>query len=79
MNRPLDYLPVWKKNATAAERFYELALMAEKHPDRFEKFIVLWESTKEVGRSQQAVRSDMTLAFALGFLELGKHNLLIEV
>lgn len=37
----IDYLPIWKKGATAEERFMELALMARKHPERFERILVV--------------------------------------
>jgi hypothetical protein len=38
----VDYLPVWKKNATAGERLRELALIADKHPERFQKWVIVY-------------------------------------
>lgn len=38
----VDYLPIWKKGATTAERLYELAMIAEKHPDQFQKWILVY-------------------------------------
>lgn len=42
MTASVDYLPVWKKGATAAERLRELAFVAEKHPDIFEKWVIVY-------------------------------------
>lgn len=42
MSKPLSYLPVWKANATPAERLRELALIAEKHPEMFKRFVVAY-------------------------------------
>lgn len=41
----VDYLPVWKRGATATERFDELAMVAKKHPERFGKIAVVYEET----------------------------------
>jgi hypothetical protein len=41
MTASVDYLPIWKKGATAAERLYELAQVAEKHPDWFDKWVLV--------------------------------------
>jgi hypothetical protein len=38
----IDYLPVWKKNATTGERLRELALIADKHPDWFAKWVLVY-------------------------------------
>lgn len=38
----VTFLPVWKRGATAAERFEELAMYARKHPERFDKLLVLY-------------------------------------
>lgn len=38
----VDYLPIFKRNATAAERLYELAMIAEKYPERFQKWILVY-------------------------------------
>ena len=37
----------WKLNATAAERFEELSQLAREHPERFARFIVIWEPSYE--------------------------------
>lgn len=38
----IDYLPIWKKNATPGERLRELALIADKHPERFQKWVIVY-------------------------------------
>lgn len=38
----LDYLPVWKRGATASERLYELAQIAAKHPEYFDKWVIVY-------------------------------------
>lgn len=38
----IDYLPVWKKNATPCERLQELAEIARKHPERFNKWAIVY-------------------------------------
>lgn len=38
----VDYLPIWKKNATTGERLRELALIADKHPERFRKWVLVY-------------------------------------
>jgi hypothetical protein len=40
--KTVDYLPIWKLNATAAERLQELALIAAKHPEQFQKWIIVY-------------------------------------
>lgn len=47
MNSNVKGLPVWKKGATAEERFLELAHMARDEPERFEKVIVCWLGTRD--------------------------------
>lgn len=42
MTATVDYLPIWKKNATAGERLRELALIADKHPERFAKWVLVY-------------------------------------
>jgi hypothetical protein len=42
----VDYLPIWKKGATAEERLMELALVARKHPERFNRLLVIYQEDK---------------------------------
>ena len=45
MSATVDYLPIWKRDAIAEERFLELAQIAHKHPERFGKIAVVYEET----------------------------------
>lgn len=42
----VEYLPLWKKDATPEERLLELAMIARKHPERFDKIVVLYVEKK---------------------------------
>ena len=42
MTASIDYLPIWKKDAPAHERLYELAEVARKHPERFQKWVIVY-------------------------------------
>jgi len=43
MTATVKSLPQFKIGATPAERLYELARMAEEHPERLERFVVIYE------------------------------------
>jgi hypothetical protein len=38
----VELLPIWKKGATTAERLHELALLAEKKPELFDKWVLVY-------------------------------------
>ena len=42
MTATVEVIPVWKKNAPDHERLYELAEMAREHPERFQKWMLIW-------------------------------------
>jgi hypothetical protein len=42
MTATIDYLPIWKKDAPVHERLHELAEIARKHPERFQKWILVY-------------------------------------
>ena len=42
MNDNVEYMPNWKKGATAEERLMELAMIARKHPERFSQMVVIY-------------------------------------
>lgn len=69
----IDYLPIWKKDATPAERFSELEAMAMKYPERFAKIAVVYEETLPNGCTviRQASNACSTTEL-IGLLELGK-------
>lgn len=77
----IDYLPVWKKDATPEERFLELAMIARKYPDRFRAFVVIYQESLrpddcgarfEIGCNTYGVDT----RGALGLIEIGKFDLL---
>ena len=43
----IDYLPIWKKDATACERLQEIAEIARKYPERFDRLLVVYESVPD--------------------------------
>lgn len=47
MSNNVTALPVWKRDATAEERFMELAQMAREDPGRFEKVIIGYLGVKD--------------------------------
>ena len=72
MSASIDYLPLWKKNATPFERFYELALVAQKHPERFGKVAVIYEETLKDGCTQiRQISDNCDTTQLLGLLQLG--------
>jgi hypothetical protein len=42
MTATIDYLPIWKRDAPAHERLYELAEIARKHPEHFAKWVIVY-------------------------------------
>lgn len=75
----IEYLPIWKKGATAEERFLELSHIARKHPERFESFVLIHEERLD-GREDKmkidyACHNVDTMKL-LGLIELGKRRVL---
>jgi len=69
----VDYLPIWKKGASADDRFMELALIARKHPERFKKIAVAYEETLANGCTVLRTVSDgCNTNELIGILELAK-------
>ena len=72
MQSNVDYLPIWKKNATVADRLYELAMMAEKNPDRFEKLAVIYqENNTEKGTFTRWVSAGCNTNELIGIIHIG--------
>jgi hypothetical protein len=70
-------LPIWKKDATAYERLSELALLAKAKPERFEKFVIVYQETTPEGRWRtRTMEYGGDLASRLGLLDLGKDNMI---
>lgn len=70
-------IPVWKRNSTAEEFLQEVATVARKYPDRFEKMIVMHEETLPSGRTvvRYATRG-ASLNELLGLIEIGKRRII---
>lgn len=70
-------LPVWKKDATAEEWFYEMAMLARQYPERFKRAVIVYDEEKPNGNTltRYACRNTSTTEL-LGLLEIGKQEVL---
>ena len=72
-------LPIWKQNATAAERFDELAQLAREHPERFERFAVVYIENLPTGSFKyRTIHNSDRLAEVIGLFEIGKRDVIEE-
>lgn len=78
MKNNVDYLPIWKNNASAEERLQELSHMARKHPEQFNKFIIVFQEIDDESNSsyERQVCFNLTTTEALGLLRFGEVALL---
>ena len=68
----LKLLPVWKQGASPADRFYELATIALKYPERFSKVAVIYEETLPNGNTQvRQISNGCDTTQLVGLLYLG--------
>ena len=74
----IDYLPVWKKGASVHERLYELAEMARKHPERFDKWLIAYQELRPNGNTLARVLfGDTTMTSdAIALLAVTQHDLM---
>lgn len=73
----VEFLPIWKNNATPEERLMELAMMARKNPERFAKMVVFYQEESEHGYRTRYVCSEKLDSISLlGLIELGKDQVL---
>lgn len=80
MNENVELMPSWKNNATAEDRFNELALMARKNPEKFNNFIVVYqEETATSVSTRYTCSQNIDTNTALGILELAKHEIITYV
>lgn len=80
MTDNVDYLPIWKKNATAEEKLMELAIMARKNPECFTQLMVIYQEENEHGfKTRYACDSQSSSIEMLGLIELGKAQLLRNI
>ena len=82
MTATVKSLPIWKRGASAAERLDELAQMAREHPERFEKFILVYHETladkkvkvRVISFSAAFAGSELSAVETMGLLSLGQHQ-----
>ena len=79
----VEYLPIWKADATAEERLSELAMIARKKPERFAHIVVIYEEIlpTEDGEKYPStvcryVTNGVGSSGALGLIESAKYKLL---
>lgn len=64
----VSYLPIWKEGATAVERFNELAMIANKHPEWFSRLVVLYAEETDEGIKLRTVCTKLTTYELVGML-----------
>lgn len=75
MTASIDYLPIWKKGAPAHERLYELAEIARKYPERFEKWVIVYcEDNAKVFKTRWMNGEGTSTSDSLGVLQAGLHT-----
>lgn len=68
-------LPRWKRDATAEERFLELARLAREEPERFKKAVVCWWGHRNNGKQADGYISVGCNVFeVLGLLAIGRRR-----
>lgn len=60
MTATIDYLPIWKKNAPVHERLQELAEIARKHPERFQKWVLVYAEDNDQRFKVRVMQGDGT-------------------
>lgn len=71
----VEYFPDWKKNASAVERLAEVDIMARKHPERFERMVIVWQGQRDGRFTTNHVTVNCDTVQALGVLELCKYDI----
>lgn len=72
----VSYMPVWKQGATVAERLYELAMIAEKYPERFTKVAIVYEESDDEGNLLRVISAGVNTNELVGILEIAKSNVI---
>jgi len=70
----LEVLPIWSHRVDAATRLRELALLAEKNPERFQKLFVGWIGEKNGKDYSNDISLNMQTAELLGRLLIWQHD-----
>lgn len=66
--------PTWKANTTAIEKMREALAYMESRPEDMQNVIIIYND--EDGFRQCLTDATVTAVFAIGMLELAKHDLL---
>ena len=73
----ISILPIWKKNATPAERLDEMISYARANPERFERFVMCYREKLPNGNCKYRTLSHgCDLDQAIGMFEIGKSETL---
>ena len=73
----VELMPIWKRgNATPAERLRELALMADKNPERFAKLAVVYIEDNGKGDVTRYANYGVTTMELLGMLRMAEVEVL---
>ena len=77
MSADLLILPVWKKDSTAEEWFYDMAMLARKNPERFHRMVLIYEEMSPDGASSRNSYycHGVSTTEAFGLIEIGKQKL----
>lgn len=71
----LAILPVWKKGASAEDWFYDMAVQARVHPERFNKMVLAYQEEAGPGRTTSSYYChNAQTTELLGMLELAKND-----
>lgn len=74
----ISYLPLWKKDSTPEEWCMELAMIARKHPERFQRAIISYVEDTEDGTILRMAIRNATTHEALGIMSEAAHKLITE-
>lgn len=70
----VELMPIWKKGADTGpgDRFRELALMADKNPERFAKLVVIYVEDNGKGDVTRYANYGVTTMELLGMLRMAE-------
>ena len=71
----IDYLPIWKKDATPFERLSEYAEIARKYPERFQQMLLVYGESTPNGDVTRYACHGCTTNELLGLLEQAKYEI----
>jgi len=67
--------PNWKKDATAAERLFELAGLAAANPERFSRFVICYREQLPSGNFKyRTMQFGCDVDQMVGMFEIGKND-----